>query len=242
MTHVAHPYGIRLGILNDWRSRWFDMRGYRQLLKIDTLLREYLWRELRGILVNSIEIERSPRALTVIIKTSQPGILIGRGGEGAEKLKEKIRSFVASLEQKPGTAGRNAPEGGREGRGRPEIKVTIEEVRMPETYANILAQMMAQDLERRLPFRRVLKNSIEKAHANKEVQGVKVALKGRLDGAEMGRYEWLRKGRIPLQTLRADVDYAQQEARLPYGAIGIKVWIYKGERFSEKRESERLVH
>lgn len=233
MTHVAHPYGVRLGILKDWRSRWFDARGYRQNLKVDTLLREYLWRELHNVLIDVIEIERSPRALIIIIKTSQPGILIGRGGEGAEKLKEKIRVFVANLESRPGTAGAWAPEGGVEGRGRLEVRLNIEEMRMPETHANILAQMMVQDLERRLPFRRVLKNSIEKANANKEVHGVKVALKGRLDGSEMGRYEWLRKGRIPLQTLRADVDYAQQTAHLPYGAIGVKVWIYKGEMFDK---------
>jgi len=205
------------------------------LLKIDTLLRAYLWQELRNILIQDIEIERSPRAVTIVIKTSQPGILIGRGGEGAEKLKEKIHGFVTHLERQPATAGIIAPEGGVEGRGRLDIRLNIEEVRMPETHANILAQMIAQDLGRRLPFRRVLKNNIEKAHANKDVQGVKVALKGRLDGAEMGRYEWLRRGRIPLQTLRADVDYAQQEAQLPYGTIGIKVWIYKGEKFEKEK-------
>ncbi|TSC72380.1 MAG: small subunit ribosomal protein S3 [Parcubacteria group bacterium Gr01-1014_70] len=235
MTHTTHPYGVRLGILKPWRSRWFDARGYRQVLRTDTLLREYIWRELRGVLVESIEIERSPRALTIIIKTSQPGILIGRGGEGAEKLKSKIQAYISKLEREPGTAGVRAPQGGVEGRGRVDIRLNIEEVRMPETHANIVAQMMVQDLERRLPFRRVLKNAIEKTSANKEVLGVKVALKGRLDGAEMGRYEWLRRGRIPLQTLRADIDYALQEARLPYGTIGVKVWIYRGEVFSEKQ-------
>ncbi len=235
MTHIAHPYGVRLGILKPWRSRWFDTRGYRHVLKVDTLLRAYIWRELQDVLIESIEIERSPRALTIIIKTSQPGILIGRGGEGAEKLKAKIQEFISKVERQPGTAGARTPEGGVEGRGRLEVRLTIEEVRMPETYANIVAQMMVQDLERRLPFRRVLKNAIEKTSANKEVLGVKVALKGRLDGSEMGRYEWLRKGRIPLQTLRANIDYALQEARLPYGTIGVKVWIYKGEVFSEKQ-------
>ena len=234
MTHTTHPYGVRLGILKPWRSRWFDARGYRQVLRVDTLLREYLWRELRGVLIESIEIERSLRALTILIQTSQPGILIGRGGEGAEKLKSKIQTFIAKLERQPGTAGVRAPEGGFEGRGRPEVRLTIEEIRSPETHANIVAEMMVQDLERRLPFRRVLKNSVEKTIANKEVLGVKVALKGRLDGAEMGRYEWLRKGRIPLQTLRANIDYALQEARLPYGTIGVKVWIYKGEVFEKK--------
>ncbi|MEK7173548.1 MAG: 30S ribosomal protein S3, partial [Patescibacteria group bacterium] len=175
-------------------------------------------------------------AITVIIKTSQPGLIIGRGGEGATKLKEKIRVFLAKLEREPGTAGLQLERQHTEGRGRLEIRLNIEEVRMPETHAHILAQMMAQDLERRIPFRRVLKNAIEKANANKEVLGVKAALKGRLDGAEMGRYEWLRKGRIPLQTLRADIDYAQHEAHLPYGTIGVKVWIYKGEVFAEEKK------
>src|SRR3990167_6475006 len=236
MTHTAHPYGIRLGILKPWRSRWFDAGGNRQGLKADTLLRAYQCRDLHGVLIESIEIERSPRALIIIIKTSQPGILIGRGGEGAEKLKTKIQTFISNLERRPGTAGARTPEGGVEGRGRLEVRLTIEEVRMPETYANIVAQMMVQDLERRLPFRRVLKGAIEKTIANKEVLGVKVALKGRLDGAEMGRYEWLRKGRIPLQTLRADIDFAEQTAYLPYGTIGIKVWIYRGEAFEEDKK------
>ena len=234
MTHVAHPYSVRLGIIKPWRSRWFDVRGYRHVLRVDTMLRAYLWRELHGILIESIDIERSPRALAIIIRTSQPGILIGRGGEGAEKLKTKIQAYISKLERQPSTAGARMPEGGVEGRGRLEVRLTIEEVRMPETYANIVAQMMRQDLERRLPFRRVLKNAIEKTNANKEVLGVKAALKGRLDGSEMGRYEWLRKGRIPLQTLRANIDYALQEARLPYGTIGVKVWIYKGEVFEKK--------
>lgn len=233
MTHTAHPYGVRLGILKDWRSRWFDVRGYRRLLKIDTQLRAFLWDELSDVLIDNIEIERSPRAITVIIKTSQPGIIIGRGGEGASKLKEKIRSRMAKWEHESGTAGGRIDT---ENNKRLDVRLNIEEVRMPETHANILAQMMVQDLERRIPFRRVLKNSIEKASANKEVLGVKAALKGRLDGAEMGRYEWLRKGRIPLQTLRADVDYAQQEAHLPYGTIGIKVWIYKGEVFTDGKK------
>jgi len=237
MTHIAHPYGLRLGIINNWRSRWFEKRGYRRLLKVDTLLREWLWKQLRSVMVDTIEIERSLNVLHIIIRTSQPGILIGRGGEGAEKLKDKIKKFVAKVENdtprwsiatthhKPDTQERKI-----------EIKLTVEEVRMPETHANLVAQTMIQDLERRIPFRRVLKGAVEKASANRAVKGIKVALKGRLDGAEMGRYEWLRKGRIPLQTLRADIDFAEQTAYLPYGTIGIKVWIYRGEVFEEDKK------
>jgi small subunit ribosomal protein S3 len=233
MTHVAHPYGLRLGIINDWRSRWFDKRAYRRHLKVDTLLREFLWKELNGILIDTIEIERSPRAVHVIVRTSQPGLLIGRGGEGAERLKEKIRSFVARVEYRSALIekrrGLDAIE--KQEKGKLNVKVTIEEVRQPESRASIVAQMVVQDLERRMSFRRILKGTIEKVMANKEVLGVKISVKGRLDGAEMGRHEWLRKGRIPLQTLRADIDFATHTARLPYGAIGVKVWIYRGDIF-----------
>lgn len=232
MTHIAHPYALRLGIIYGWKSRWFEKRGYRSLLKVDTLLREWLSKELKHVLVDSIEIERSPGILHIIIKTSQPGILIGRGGEGAEKLKSKIRTFLAK------TGGIKSPV--TVVKGRPEkkldIKLTIEEIRNPETRASLVAQMMVQDLERRVPFRRLLKGTIEKSTANRTVQGIKVALKGRLDGAEMGRYEWLRKGRIPLQTLRADIDYAHRHAFLPYGTIGVKVWIYRGEVFEDDQD------
>lgn len=225
MTHVAHPYGLRLGILNDWKSRWFDKRAYRHLLKADTLLRAWMGKELKGVLIDSIDIERSPHTLHVIVRTSQPGILIGRGGEGAGKLKDKIRAFVARVQPSA-----------REDQ-KLDVRLSIEEVRMPETRASLVAQMMIQDLERRLPFRRVLKGAVEKAMANKSVEGIKVALKGRLDGSEMARYEWLRKGRIPLQTLRADVDFSQRDAFLPYGTIGVKVWIYRGDVFSEKEKT-----
>ena len=236
MTHVAHPYGLRLGIINDWKSRWFDKRAYRRHLKVDTLLREFLWKELSAILVDSIDIERSPRTIHIIVSTSQPGLLIGRGGEGAEKLKEKVRKFVARVELRSALIekrrGLDAIE--KQEKGKLNVKLTIEEVRLPETRASIVAQMVVQDLERRMPFRRILKNTLEKVMTNKDVLGVKVSMKGRLDGAEMGRHEWLRKGRIPLQTLRADIDYASRPARLPYGMIGIKVWIYRGDIFDKK--------
>lgn len=224
MTHVAHPYALRLGIVNDWKSRWFDQRQYKEFLKTDTLLRAYMRRELKDAYIESIEIERSPGTMHVILKTSQPGLLIGRSGEGAEKLKEKIRKFV----QKHGNGGKLS------------IKLSIEEVRFPETRANIVAQMMAHDLEKRMPFRRVMKTAIEKVMSNKNVKGVKVALKGRLDGAEMGRYEWLKRGRIPLQTLRADIDFAEKAALLPYGTIGIKVWVYRGEVFTEEQTKKEV--
>jgi small subunit ribosomal protein S3 len=223
MTHVAHPYALRLGIVNDWRSRWFDKRQYRVFLKEDTLLRAYLKKELKDAFIESIDIERSPGILHVILKTSQPGLLIGRSGEGAERIKEKVRRFIMRMNRT----------------GKLSIKLSIEEVRFPETRAHIVAQMVGQDLEKRIPFRRVLKSTIEKVSSNKNVKGIKIALKGRLDGAEMGRYEWLKRGRIPLQTLRADIDFAEHPALLPYGTIGIKIWIYRGEVFEQEKDTEK---
>lgn len=224
MTHIVHPYIFRIGQTRTWKSRWFNLKKFQEYLREDTFLRAWLEKKLSSAHVEVVEIERSPNVLHVIIKTSRPGILIGRSGEGAEKLKEEIKRQIFKIWQR---AGGRKPE-------KKDLKLTIEEVRSPETHAAIAAQVIVEDLEKRIPFRRVLKQAIEKISSSKEVKGVKIALKGRLDGAEMARYEWLKKGRIPLQTLRADVDYAEKTAFTAYGTIGIKVWIYKGEIFEEK--------
>jgi len=219
MTHVVHPYAQRLGILRDWKSRWFGSREqYREYLKTDVLVREYLEKKLRKFYVSSIEMERSEKLLRIIIKTSRAGMIIGRSGEGAQKLKDDVLSFLRkhNLTQSK------------------ELKIDIEEIRYPETDAAIVGMMMADGLEKRLPFRRVLKMTIDKVAANRDVKGVKIALSGRLGGAEMARREQLKRGRIPLQTLRADVDFARVKAFLPYGIVGIKVWIYKGDIFNKK--------
>lgn len=226
MTHRVHPYIFRLGINTTWKSRWFNAKKYKEFLKEDVTLREWLSKKLRAAHVDSIDIERSGTVMNIIIRTSRPGILIGRGGEGAERLKVEIVTRLRKLLPK-GTA----PE-------KRDLKLTIEEVKSPETHAAIVGQMVADDLEKRMPFRRVMKQTIEKVMAAKGVEGVKVAISGRLDGSEMARYEWLKKGRIPLQTLRASIDYAQKEAYTTYGVIGIKVWIYKGEVFEEKSNSK----
>jgi len=188
------------------------------LLKTDVLVREALEKKMRGMFVESIEIERSPGVFHLIIRTSRPGLLIGRKGEGADKIKSDVLGMMKKI-------GSDIPK---------ELKLTIEEVSHPEASAKILSQMAAESLEKRTPFRRVMKQIIEKGMANSEVKGVKVAMAGRLDGAEMGRKEWLRKGRIPLQTLRADIDFAREKAHLPYGDIGIKVWVFKGEKFDKQ--------
>lgn len=218
MTHTVHPYSHRLGIIRDWKSRWFGVKGkYKEFLKSDVLLREYLEKKMRGMYVSNIEMERGEKVLRIIIETSRPGAIIGRSGDGATKLKNEIISFLAKNKLSSGG----------------EVKVDIKEVKSPESNATIVAQMIADGLEKRLPFRRVTKQMVEKVMANRDVLGVKIELSGRLAGATMARQEKIKRGRIPLQTLRADVDFCKYEARLPYGGIGIKVWIYKGEIFNK---------
>jgi small subunit ribosomal protein S3 len=215
MSKTVHPYSFRLNILRNWKLRWFNLRNYRKFLKTDVLLREWLEKKLEGMYVGDIDIERSPALLHIIVKTSRPGLIIGRKGEGSENLKKEILAKLQKIKAE-------IPR---------EVKLTIEEIHSPENHAKILVQLAAESLEKRMPFKRVMKQITEKAMANKDVKGIKIALAGRLGGSEMSRREWLKKGRIPLQTLRADVDFSRGRARLPYGDIGIKVWIYKGEKF-----------
>jgi len=220
MTHTVHPYSHRIGIIRDWKSRWFGAKGqYQAFLKSDVILREYLEKKLRGLYVAGIEIERNEKSLRIIIKTSRPGMIIGRQGEGAIKLKEEILSKARKLKL-------SMPE---------EFKIDIEEVRSPESNAAIVSQMVAEGLEKRLPFRMVMKQTMDKMIANRDVKGARIVLSGRLGGAEMGRRESIKKGGIPLQTFRADIDFAREKAFLPYGVVGIKVWIFKGEVFDKKK-------
>jgi small subunit ribosomal protein S3 len=220
MSHVVHPYAHRLGIIRDWKSRWIaaDPKKYREFLKCDLSVREYLQTKLRTFYVSAIEVERSAKTMRIIIKTSRPGMIIGKSGEGAVKLREDILKFI--------TKNKLAMP--------PEFKLDIEEVRSPESNAAIVAYMVAEGLEKRLPFRRVVKQMIDKVMANRDVKGVKIYLTGRLGGADMARQEELKKGQIPLQTFRADIDYAREKAHMTYGDIGIKVWIYRGEIFAGK--------
>lgn len=224
MTHIVHPYSHRLGILRDWKSRWFSFGPkYKEMLRGDVLLRDYLTKRLRGYYVAQVDIERGPKLLRVVVKTSRPGMVIGRSGEGALRLRQDILVFSRRANIK-------VPE---------EFKIDIEEVHSPESNAAIVAGMAVEMLEKRLPFRRVLKQTADKVMANREVKGMKIALSGRLGGAEMARYEKLKKGAIPLQTLRADIDFARDRAHLPYGDLGVKVWIYKGEVFAEKPRAKK---
>ena len=226
MTHTAHPYAQRLGILRDWKSRWFSRTPaqYRENIKIDTAIRSYLKKRLRGFYVTDVEIERGEKEVRVLIKTSRPGLVIGRGGEGSTKITKDLRKVLGKLRLSEA----------------PEIKLDIAEVRSPESHAAVVAQMIAEGLEKRQPHRRILKQTIDKVMANRDVEGVRIAVAGRLGGAEMSRREEIKRGQIPLQTLRADIDFVREKAILPYGVIGIKVWIYRGEIFSENRGEKRL--
>lgn len=220
MSKVVHPFAHRLGILRDWRHRWYASGPqYQENLKADILLREFLLKSLRGMYVGGLEIERGAGKLRVIVKTSRPGMIIGRSGEGSAKSRASIENFLKSKKLSV-----------------PEIKLDIEEIRSPESSAAIVAYMVAEGLEKRMPFRRVLKQTIEKVMANRDVKGVRVQIGGMLGGGSMSRTEFLKKGRVPLQTFRSDIDYARERAVLPLGTIGIKVWIYKGEVFSKKEK------
>ena len=223
MSHTVHPYSHRLGIIRDWKSRWFGMdKGYRTALKADLSVREFLQKELRANYVGGIDIERNQKVLRVVIKTSRPGMLIGKAGDGVVKLREKVAKIIREAKAEvPGQ----------------ELKIDIEEIRNPESNAMIAGMMIAESLEKRLPFRRVMKQTIEKVMANKNVLGIRIRLGGRLGGAEIARSEELKKGRIPLQTLRADIDFAREKAHMTYGDIGIKVWIYKGEIFKKDQKN-----
>lgn len=223
MSKVVHPYAHRLVILRDWKSRWFATdKNYVNNLKVDVAIREYLEKRLRGYYVSSVDIERGQKQIRIIVRTSRPGMVIGRNGEGATKLK-------ADVEKQLKRAKLSVTD---------DIKIEIAEVSAPEGDAKIVAYMIAEGLEKRLPYRRVMKLLIEKVMAVRGVQGVKFYVGGRLGGAEISRSEVLKRGSIPLQTFRADIDYARETARLAYGGIGIKVWIYKGQVFDAKNSKK----
>ena len=227
MTHVAHPYIQRIGVNRDWKSRWFTTspEKFREYIRVDAALRKMLNKRLKGMSVDAVEIERSQKDIKIIIKTARPGLIIGRSGEGITKLKKEIDLFLRKQKMTD----------------KPELKIDIEEIRSPESSARIVGQMIAEGLEKRMTFRRVMKQTVEKVMANRDVEGVRVILSGRLGGADMARKEELKKGRVPLQTLRADIDFARVEANLPYGVIGIKVWIYRGEVFADRKAGQQDV-
>lgn len=214
MSHKVHPKSFRLKDASDWDSRWFSPKRLRDYLEEDFIIREFLTKKLKDSSVQNIEIERSPGKVIIIINSARPGFIIGRGGRGAEDLKKVLEVKLP----KPKEAKR-------------EIKIEIREINNPWTSASLAGQWIAQQIEKRVAHRRAMKQALEKIMANKEVKGARLELSGRLGGNEIARREWLKKGRMPRQTLRAIIDYALVEALCTYGIIGIKVWIYKGEKF-----------
>jgi len=214
MTHKVHPKIFRIGETTDWKSRWFSSKNYKEYLKEDFAIRQYLSKKLGKMSVGSIEIERSPNLINIIIYTSRPALIIGRGGSGTEELKKQIRNKVLKFTPKY----------------KKDIRIEIREIKDPSLCASLMAQEIAEKIEKRIPFRRVIKETMRKIMENKGARGAKIKISGRLDGAEIARREFLKQGEMPLQTLRADIDYAEHRAFCTYGTIGIKVWIYKGKK------------
>jgi len=217
--HKVHPKVFRLGEVFTWDSKWFARKDYAKFLQQDIIIKKYLRLELKEAAVAKIEIERSANSLTVIIHSGKPGVIIGRGGQGIEELKKKIKAKF--LEPKA------------------NLNLNIQEVTDPSMRSELIVQGMIADIEKRMPFRRVMKQAIgrvERAGA----KGVKVRVSGRLNGAEIARTETLTSGKLPLHTLRAEIDYARGVARTTYGAIGVKVWIYKGEVFKKEKVKNNI--
>jgi len=243
MTHKVHPKAYRIKRINDWDSRWY-YEDPAEYLKEDFKIREFLRKKLGKIGVEKIEIERLPNKLNIIISSARPGLIIGRGGEGIEELKRELEQKILKRSSSAGpkkekkkkeeklslpkklSLETRAKEGGKR-----EIRIEIREIKNAWTSASLSAQWIAQQIERRVHYRRVLKQALSKITAHKEVQGARVEMSGRLGGTEIARRAWLKEGKLPRQTIRADIDYAKAEAYCTYGVIGIKVWIYKGEKF-----------
>ncbi|MDO8265244.1 MAG: 30S ribosomal protein S3 [Candidatus Parcubacteria bacterium] len=222
MAHKVHPKAFRLRRSEDWDSRWINIKNTPRYLEEDFIIRELLNKKLKECGIQSIMIERFRGKANVIINTARPGLIIGRGGQEVEIIKKALEKAIL----KKGVYKEDE-------KARKELKIEIREIRNPWIYASLIAQWMAQQIEKRLPHRRVLKQTLEKVMANKEIQGARLEVSGRLDGSEIARDAKLTKGRLPRQMLRADIDYAGAEAHCTYGVIGVKVWLYKGDKFDK---------
>jgi small subunit ribosomal protein S3 len=211
MGQKVHPTGFRLGIATDWTSKWYaDGDQYARLLNKDLEIREFLKRKLAQASVSRIQIERPARSALITIHTARPGIVIGKKGEDVEALRREVAKRMGLVLN--------------------NVKINIEEIRKPEVDAQLVAEGIAQQLERRIMFRRAMKRAVGNA-MRLGALGVKVNVAGRLNGVEIARSEWYREGRVPLHTLRAEIDYGFAEAHTTYGVIGVKVWVFKGEVF-----------
>ena len=213
MGQKVHPTGIRLGIVKDWSSKWYaDSKAFPEYISADHDIRVFIKRKLKDASVSRITIERPANKVNITIHTARPGIVIGKKGEDIEKLRAEVAQMVGMAIQ--------------------DVRINISEVRKPELDAQLVAEGIAQQLERRVMFRRAMKRAVTNT-MRVGAEGIKVKVGGRLNGAEIARSEWYREGRVPLHTLRADIDYGTAEARTTYGVIGVKVWIFKGEVFDK---------
>jgi small subunit ribosomal protein S3 len=210
MGHKVHPYGFRIGTTRTWTAKWYADKEYTDLLKEDLAIRRLMERRLANASVSQVEIERGINHVTVTVHTAKPGIVIGKGGSNVELLRQQVGALTKR-----------------------KVKLEIKEIRQPELDAYLVAANIAQQLSRRIAFKKAMKQSIQRS-MKAGAKGVKVAVAGRLGGSEMGRREWDREGRIPLGTLRADISYGQVHAHTTYGRIGVKVWIYRGDIPTER--------
>lgn len=209
MGQKIHPIGFRLGITQEHRSRWFaDAKRYPELLQEDHKIRQFVEKNLSNAGISEVRIERKADQIDLEIHTARPGVVVGRGGTGIEKLRTDLQEVLGS--------------------GNRQIRINVIEVARVDADAGLIAEYIAQQLERRVSFRRVVRQAIQRAQ-RADVQGIKVQVSGRLNGAEIARTEWTREGRVPLHTLRADIDYAYRTAKTVYGILGVKVWVFKGE-------------
>lgn len=225
MGHKVHPKSFRIKGMEDWNVRGFYGAKMPQYLEEDFLIKDFLNEILIEASVANIEIEHSANKINIIIESARPGIIIGRGGQGVETLKTMIAKKMADKVFSSARLG--------ETKKKREIKIDIKEIKNPWVSAMLTAQWAAQQLEKRIPFRQVMKMVLDRVMQNTEIKGVRIEISGRLNGVEIARKEWLKQGRMPRQTIRADIDYAQYQAYCTYGVIGIKVWIYKGEKFNK---------
>jgi len=211
MGQKTHPHGFRLGIVKDWKSRWYAERSFPQLLREDETIRKYLHRRLAHAALSEVEIERKPSKIVITVHTARPGVVIGKRGAEVDKLRDELAVLTKA-----------------------EISVNVEEIKRPEIDARLVAENVAHQLRQRISFRRAMKRAVQSAMRT-GAEGIKIQCSGRLGGAEIARTEGYNEGRVPLHTIRADIDYAQLHAFTTYGAIGVKCWIFKGEVVEDRR-------
>jgi small subunit ribosomal protein S3 len=211
MGQKTHPRGFRLGVIKPWRSRWYAERNFGQMLREDETIRKYMHKRLSHAAISEVEIERKPSKIVVTVHTARPGVVIGKQGAEVDKLRDELAHLTKS-----------------------EVAINVEEIKRPEIEAQLVADNIAHQLRQRVSFRRAMKRAVQGAMRS-GADGIRVKVGGRLGGSEIARVEGYHEGRVPLHTIRADIDYAQSTAKTTYGTIGIKVWIFKGEVVEDRR-------